>query len=257
MRRLLIIGNWKMHKTASEAGLFVRKLSELITPTDTVEVVLAPPFTALHAVQTAIPDARPFLLGAQDLFWEDQGPYTGEISPLMLKDVGCTYVIIGHSERRQHFGEQDQAVNRKVRAAIRHGLRPILCLGETLEQHEAGEAEAVLSRQLAGGLEGLGKDEVRLVTIAYEPRWAIGTGRPATVAQAETVHHLLRQRIIGTWGAETAEPIRILYGGSVTPANAGELVRASLIDGALVGGACLDADAFAKIIVEAQELAGT
>lgn len=244
-----------MNKTASEAGPFVRHLSELAQETDGVEVVLAPPFTAIHAAKQALSPDHPFGLAAQDLFWEDKGAFTGEISASMVKDLGCHYVILGHSERRHHFGEQDDGVNRKLRAALRHDLAPILCLGETLEERDAEQTDAVVLRQLTQGLEGLSKEDVHKVTIAYEPVWAIGTGRAASVAQAEAVHELLRGTLIRTWGTEPAEGVRLLYGGSVTPANAGELLSSPFIDGALVGGACLDAESFARIIQSAE--AGT
>lgn len=257
MRTLLIIGNWKMNKTASEAGPFVRRLSELVPTTDPVEVVLAPPFTAIQAASQGLLPSRPFRLAGQDLFWEDEGPFTGEVSASMLQDLGCEYVILGHSERRQHLGEQDEDVNRKVRAALRSGLRPIFCLGETLEQHDASHAQDVVTQQLMRGLQGLSQEDVGNVTVAYEPRWAIGTGQPATVDQAEAIHELLRQLLVKNWGAEAAEQVRLLYGGSVTPANTKELMGSSIIDGALVGGACLDAQVFARIIGVARGLART
>ncbi len=240
-----------MNKTASEAGPFMQRLSELVRSTDRAEVVLAPPFTAIHAAKQAMASPPPFGLAAQNLFWEEQGPFTGEISAAMVRDLGCDYVILGHSERRRHFGEGDDGINRKLRAALRHGLGPILCLGETLTEREAGQTEAVVLRQLTHGLEGLGKEELRKVTIAYEPVWAIGTGRAASVAQAEAVHELLRGSLAGTWGTEAADGMRVLYGGSVTPVNAAEFLSSQFIDGALVGGACLDTEAFARIIQSA------
>lgn len=255
MRTLLITGNWKMNKTASEAEPFVRRLVELVPTADPVEVVLAPPFTAIQAASQGLPASRPFGLAGQDLFWEDQGPFTGEVSASMLKDLGCSYVILGHSERRQHFGEQDEGVNRKVRAAVRSGLRPILCLGETLEQHDTAHGQDAVTQQLMRGLEGLSQEDVGNVTVAYEPRWAIGTGQPATVDQAEAIHELLRQLLVKNWGAEAVQQVRLLYGGSVTPGNIKELLSSSIIDGALVGGACLDAAVFASIIQIARDLA--
>ncbi len=254
MRKLLIVGNWKMNKISSEAGPFVRTLADVIVPSARVEVVLAPPFTALPAVKDAIPPARPFRLAAQNLFWEDKGAFTGEVSAPMLIDLSCEYVLVGHSERRQHFAETDEGVNRKIHAALRHTLHPILCLGETLQQRENDETELVVTRQLVKGLEGVRKEDVGRITIAYEPVWAIGTGRAATTGQAESVHDLLRRVLVKTWGTDLVDPVRVLYGGSVTPANAGELLRSPLIDGALVGGACLDAHAFATIVHEAQSV---
>ncbi|MEE9172259.1 MAG: triose-phosphate isomerase [candidate division NC10 bacterium] len=254
MRKLLIVGNWKMNKTASEAGPFVQRLSELVSSSEGVDVVLAPPFTAIQAVRDAMAETRPFALAAQNLFWENQGPYTGEVSASMVRDLGCTYAILGHSERRHHVGERDEDIHRKVRTALRHDLAPILCLGETLAEREAEKTESVLSRQLTQGLEGLSRDEVRRITIAYEPIWAIGTGRPASLSQVETVHELLHRILVDHWGTEAVAPVRLLYGGSVTPANTGDLLKSTLIDGALVGNACLDAQAFAKIIGTAQEV---
>lgn len=255
MRKRLIVGNWKMHKTAAEADALVRRLADLATLTDRVEVVLAPPFTAIHAAANAR-GSRPFLLAAQNLFWADQGAFTGEISAPMLTDLGCRYVILGHSERRRLFNEQDDAINKKVRAALRHGLQPILCVGESIEEREGDRTVEVVSSQLAKGLTGLLPKETGLVTVAYEPVWAIGTGRAASPAQAVEVHAILRRLIADLWGRESGALLRILYGGSVTPDNAAALFNEPEIDGALVGGACLDPQSFAKIIAFAQDAAG-
>jgi triosephosphate isomerase len=241
-----------MHKTASEATAFVRRLAELVPAAGPAEVVLAPPFTALHATAHAGALSR-FTLSAQNLFWEDEGPYTGEVSASMLKDLGCRYVIVGHSERRMLFGERDEGINRKVRAALQHGLRPILCLGETLPEREGGRTDSVVKGQLLKGLEGVPKEDVLRMTVAYEPVWAIGTGRAATAAQAADVHATLRSLLAGGWGAEAGEQVRILYGGSVTPDNASEFLASSEVDGALVGGACLDPQSFARIIAAAEK----
>ncbi len=246
----LIVGNWKMNKTASEAALFVKELEQRVRVPNGVEVVLAPPFTSLPAVRQALTGAEPFRLAAQNVHWEDGGAFTGEVAPPMLRDLGCDYVIIGHSERRQHFGEQDDHVNRKVAAALRHDLLPILCLGETLDQRERDQTDEIVTRQLTRGLDGLGTAEVAKVTVAYEPVWAIGTGRAATLEQAEGVHGLL-QRLLTKLAGEAGGRVRVLYGGSVTPDNAAELLRSRLIHGALVGGACLKADSFAKIVSSA------
>jgi triosephosphate isomerase len=248
VRQRLIAGNWKLNKTASQADAFVRQLLALVTPPATVEVVLAPPFTALAAVQAALSPAPRFKLAAQNLFWEDQGAYTGEVSAPMLKDLGCDYVIVGHSERRYLFGERDDGINKKVLSALRHRLGPILCVGETLAQRERGATETVVTEQLLAGLSGVSKESLDGVTIAYEPVWAIGTGRAATAAQAQAVHETLRALLVRTWGAGPAERVRILYGGSVAPANARQFLTAESVDGALVGGACLDPDSFARII---------
>lgn len=244
----LIVGNWKMNKTASEAAPFVQELEQRVRVPRGVEVVLAPPFTSLPAVRHALAGAQPFRLAAQDVHWEERGAFTGEIAPAMLRDLGCDYVIIGHSERRQYFGEQDDHVNRKVKAALRQGLLPILCLGETLDQREQNQTEEIVTRQLTRGLDGLGTADLAKVTVAYEPVWAIGTGRAASVTQAEEVHGLL-QSVLAKLAGEAGGQVRVLYGGSVTPDNAGELLRSRRIHGALVGGACLNAEAFARIVV--------
>lgn len=237
MRKRLIVGNWKLHKTASEAAAFVYRLSSLVQATDDVEVVLAPPFTALHAAAQAELPALPFALGAQDLFWEDTGAFTGEVSAPMLKELGCRYVILGHSERRRLFGDQDEGINKKVLAALRHGLRPILCVGETLTEREADQTDRIVTRQLLQGLEGVSPEQIGAVAIAYEPVWAIGTGRSATPGEAQAVHAALRARL----AAAGAANVPILYGGSVKASNAAALAGMADIDGALVGGASLDA----------------
>lgn len=243
-----------MHKTASEAAAFVQRLSELVPPIDSLDVVLAPPFTALHVVAQS-PASRSFALAAQNLHWEDQGAFTGEVSAPMLKDLGCRYVILGHSERRQMFGDRDEGINRKVRAALRHGLDPILCVGERLVDRESGRTQTVITDQLRRGLDGLSKEDLGRVTIAYEPVWAIGTGHPASRAHAEGANTMLRTTLASGWGTEAGEQVRMLYGGSVTPENAGEFLSSPQIDGALVGGACLDPHSFATILILAQSFA--
>lgn len=255
MRRRLIVGNWKMHKTATEAAVLVRRLADLVPDSAPVEVVIAPPFTALSAAARALPASAPFLLAAQNLHWEDEGPFTGEVSAPMLKDLGCQYVILGHSERRQLFGEDDEGIKKKIRASLRHGLRPILCVGESLPDRKKGRTETVVSGQLRKGLEGLSKDEIPMITIAYEPVWAIGTGHAASPDHAASVNDTLRSILAQGWGAEAGEQVRILYGGSVTPENAGEFLASARIDGALVGGACLDPQSFATIIAVARKAA--
>ncbi len=255
MRRILIVGNWKMHKTASEAADLVHRLSVLLPKADGVDVILAPPFTALHAVAQALPRSSPFTLAAQNLHWEDQGAFTGEISAPMLKELGCRSVIVGHSERRRLFRESDAEINQKVLAALRHELRPILCLGETLPEREAGRTEEVVTGQLLEGLAGTSKDGLLMVTVAYEPVWAIGTGHAASPGQVILVHERLRAVIAREWGSEAAQAIRILYGGSVTTTNVGSFLASPQVDGALVGGACLDPQSFATIIGLAQSAA--
>jgi triosephosphate isomerase len=246
MRRKLICGNWKLHKNIAESIELATAIKNAVGPLRDVEVAVAPVYTALHAVGKRL-EGSAVALAAQDCFWEDHGAFTGEVSTKQLKDVGCAYVIIGHSERRQHFGEMDAATNLKVRAALRNGLDPILCVGETLSERDAGEAFGVVGRQLAGGLAELtAKDAERLV-IAYEPVWAIGTGRTATPQQAQEVHAFIRGKLAEQFG-DTADKIRIQYGGSVKPDNALSLMDQPDIDGALVGGASLKADDFLKIV---------
>lgn len=248
MRQKCIVGNWKMNKTASEAKGLVAQLLKELPSAPQAQVILAPPFTALQAVRHGLPPSHRFQLAGQNMHWEDQGAFTGEISAAMLFDLGCTAVILGHSERRQHFGEKDIVINKKVHVAIRHQLSPILCVGESLAEREQGNTNHVVTNQLQIGLEGLAKEVMSTVCIAYEPVWAIGTGKAATLSQAVEVHQVLRQSVAQTWGEDISQGIRILYGGSVTPTNAQEFLKSEDIDGALVGGACLNPDAFATII---------
>jgi phosphoglycerate kinase/triosephosphate isomerase (TIM) len=252
VRTTLIVGNWKMNKTASEAARFVRELASALPMDSAVEIVLAPPFTALESVRTVLGSASQIALGAQNMHWEPHGAFTGEVSGPMLRDLGCTYVIVGHSERRTLFGEKDHDVHRKVRAGLANGLRPILCVGESLDQRQSGHTESVVTGQIDAGLAELSASEADVVTIAYEPVWAIGTGHAATTEQAVAVHRSIRARLAAGWGRETAERVRILYGGSVTPQNAESLLRESDIDGALVGGACLKIESFATIALAAK-----
>jgi len=247
-RRPFIAGNWKMHKTLAEAKALARDIRQGAAPGRRAEVALAPPYTALAAVAAEI-DGSDIRLAAQNAFWEKQGAFTGAISPGMLADVGCHYVIIGHSERRQHFGETDATVNRRVKAVLENGLAVILCVGETLEEREGGQTFQVVRTQLGEGLAGVTAGADRLV-IAYEPVWAIGTGKTATPQQAQEVHAFLRSLLREFLGA-VAEAIRIQYGGSVTPDNAATLLAQPDIDGALVGGASLKAELFLPIIAAA------
>jgi triosephosphate isomerase len=250
VRKPIIAGNWKMHKTSAEAKRLVEELKVLVPPGGPVEVVLCPPFTALAAVAGEL-IGTDWGLGAQDVFWEEKGAFTGEVSPGMLRDAGCTHTIIGHSERRQYFGETDATVARKVRAALAAGLVPIVCVGETLTQREAGETEAVVAGQVRGALEGLELGASERLVIAYEPVWAIGTGRNATPADANAVCAFIRRTLGELFGDGLAARLRLQYGGSVKPENSAELMREPEIDGALVGGASLDAAAFARIIAGA------
>ncbi len=245
-RTKLICGNWKLHKTVAESVELATAIKNAVGPLRDVEVAVAPVFTSLHPVAKRL-EGSSVALAAQNCFWEDQGAWTGEVSCKLLADVGCKYVIIAHSERRQHFGETDAAANLKVRAALRNGLDPILCVGETLAERDAGEAFGVVTRQLDGGLHELApKDGERLV-IAYEPVWAIGTGRTATPQQAQEMHEFIRGKLSERFG-DTAQQIRIQYGGSVKPDNCAQLMSQPDIDGALVGGASLKADDFLKIV---------
>lgn len=242
-----------MNKTPSEAALFVSELAARLQHVSDVEIVVAPPFTAIDSVRTALGASSSIGLGAQNMHWEQQGAFTGEISPLMLRDLGCTYVILGHSERRTLFREQHADIQKKVRAALKNGLRPILCVGESLTERETGRTEAIVTDQITVGLAGLQSQDLAAVTIAYEPVWAIGTGRAATTEQAVAVHQTIRACLEREWTNDAASPVRILYGGSVTPQNAESLLSAKEIDGALVGGACLKADSFATIALAAQK----
>lgn len=248
MRTLLIVGNWKMNKTSSEATVFIHALKERITSsTETVEIVIAPPFTALESARRAL-GTSPIQLGAQNMCWEDQGAYTGEISAPMLKDLGCRYVILGHSERRALFGESSNRLQKKLHTALMHGLKPILCIGESLEQREGGLTDQVLTQQLTEALSGMSIDAMPSLTIAYEPVWAIGTGKSATIDQAASAHRTIRQVIVKVGSSSIADSMRILYGGSVTPQNIASLLSSDQINGALIGGACLQVDSFATII---------
>jgi triosephosphate isomerase len=246
MRVPVIAGNWKMHKSSGEAVSLARAIKAGTVGGTRCQVVLAPPFTALAAVASEI-KGTPLILAAQSVHWEPKGAFTGEISVPMLQDIGCGMVIIGHSERRQYFGETDAAVNRRARAVLNSTLQPIVCIGETLAEREAGKHHSVVAQQLAGGLDGLtGQDLLRII-LAYEPVWAIGTGRTASPETAQEMHSLIRERLSAQFGRE-AQEVRILYGGSVKPENIDALMLQPDIDGALVGGACLEAESFLRII---------
>jgi triosephosphate isomerase len=247
MRTPFICGNWKLHKTIAESLALATEIKNATGPIRDVEIAVAPVFTSLHAVAKRLEGSN-VGVAAQDCFWEDQGAWTGEVSVKLLVDAGCRYVIIGHSERRQHFGELDASCNLKVKAALRHQLHAILCVGETEKERDAGETFGRVGTQLDGGLDGLGADCVDRLTIAYEPVWAIGTGRTATPTQAEEVHAFIRGRLGEKLGSDGAAKVRIQYGGSVKPDNAAALLAQPNIDGALVGGASLKADDFLKIV---------
>jgi len=247
-RKPFIAGNWKMFKTCPEAVKAASDLSKRVEGVSDVEIMIAPPFTALSPVSDAI-KGGPLKLAAQNLFWEEDGAYTGEVSAKMIVSAGCSHVIIGHSERRQYFGETDETVNKKIKAAIGNGLVPILCVGETEKERDEDKTFSVLDKQVKKGLEGFLLNDLGSLIIAYEPVWAIGTGKTATSEQAQDVHSYLRSMIGADFGPSLAETMRILYGGSVKPANIGELMAMPDIDGALVGGASLDPETFSKIVV--------
>ncbi len=247
MRRLMIAGNWKMNKTVAEGVDLVRKLSYATNNITSLDILVCPTFTALKSVSEAIKGTN-IKLGAQNMFWEESGAYTGEISPLMIKDVGCEYVIIGHSERREYFGETEETVNKRLKSALSYSLKPILCIGEKLAERESGATERVLETQIVGALDGFSAVEMEQIIIAYEPIWAIGTGKTATPEIADSTQKFIRDKIASIFNSQLANKIRILYGGSVKPENAKDLLSCENIDGALVGGASLDADKFAKII---------
>jgi triosephosphate isomerase len=246
-RMPLMAANWKMHFTVAEALALVEELKSGITRGDDREVVVAPAFTALGSVSSALAGS-PIKLAAQNCHWESHGAYTGEISAGMLHDIGCRYGIVGHSERRQYFGETDESVNRKAGALLSAELVPIVCIGETLEQRQAGDTLSVLATQLEGAFTGFQGEQVRRVVLAYEPVWAIGTGLTATPDQAQEAHAFIRESLVQRFDNEVADGIRILYGGSVKPDNVDELMAQPDIDGALVGGASLKGPSFVRIV---------
>jgi triosephosphate isomerase (TIM) len=247
MRRPIIVGNWKMHKTTVEAVTLVKALSASVAPIQDVDIGVAPPFTALMAVAEALRGSAIFVAG-QNLHWEASGAFTGEIAAAMLTDVGCTRVIIGHSERRQYFAETDATVNRKLRAALSVQLDPILCIGETLEQRESNATVGVLEQQIRQGLAEIAADGMQRIVLAYEPVWAIGTGKTATPEQAQEVHAFIRGLLGTLYGKAVADQVRIQYGGSVNAGNIHSLMTQPDVDGALVGGASLEASSFAQIV---------
>jgi triosephosphate isomerase (TIM) len=250
-RRPLIAGNWKMHRSEAEAVALVTALKQLIPAQPVAEIVVLPPFTALAAVRGVMPTDGRFTLGAQNCHWEKEGAFTGEVSAWMLVEAGCSYVLAGHSERRHLFGETDALVNKRARGALAAGLRPIVCVGETLDERNLGQTLQVCTTQLAGSLSGISPGEMARVTVAYEPVWAIGTGHNATPAQAQEVHAHVRQALARLFGEAVAAETRIQYGGSVKATNAAELLGQPDVDGALVGGASLDAASFAAICAAA------
>jgi triosephosphate isomerase len=251
MRTPLIAGNWKMFKTVHETVVYAKEFRAMVKDLQGVEVVIAPPFTAVHAAAEAVRNSV-IAVAAQDVFWEKEGAYTGEVSATMVREAGAEYVIIGHSERRQYFAETDETVNRKTMAALGAGLIPIVCIGETLDQRERNETFDVLDRQIRDGLDGLTGTQVGSLVIAYEPVWAIGTGRTATAQQAEEAHQHIRQRLRSGFGGDAADACHILYGGSVKPDNIADLMAQPDVDGALVGGASLDVKSFHQIVTRSR-----
>lgn len=251
MRPKVIAGNWKMNKDVDESIDLISDLKKkVLSIPSQVKVIVCPPFTSLAVVHRLL-EGTPIALGAQNMYHENDGAYTGEISPAMLKSVGCAYVILGHSERRQYFGETNDFINRKARKALASGLCPIICVGETLAEREKGITDQVVTAQIKGVLAGLSSGDVETIILAYEPVWAIGTGKNATPDQAEEVHRLIRKLVGQLYSWPVAEKLVIQYGGSVKPENATSLLSQQDIDGALVGGACLKADSFAEIILAA------
>jgi triosephosphate isomerase len=246
-RTPLIAGNWKMYNTNTEAVQTAGRLAELVADTSDVDIMIAPVFTAIDPVSKVVNGSR-VGLGAQNLYWEKEGAFTGEISADMLVSAGCQYVIIGHSERRQYFGETDETVNKKITAAITANLIPVFCIGETEAERESGNTFSVLDKQVKDGLKEKFVEDLGSLVIAYEPVWAIGTGKTATSDQAQETHKYIRSLIDGIFGTALADSVRILYGGSVKPANVAELMAMPDIDGALVGGASLDAESFSQIV---------
>ncbi|HUW23263.1 MAG TPA: triose-phosphate isomerase [bacterium] len=247
MRKPIIAGNWKMNKLTSEAVELAREVKNKTGTIADREIVLCPPFTVLSSVKEVIKGSS-IKLGAQNMYWEVRGAYTGEVSPTMLKDIGCNYVILGHSERRQYFGETNETVNKKAKIAFSIGLIPIVCVGETLRQREKGETLTVIEEQVKTGLSGLTKEESKGLVVAYEPVWAIGTGKTATPEEAEEVQRFIRKLLGQMFGKENAQAIRILYGGSINPDNISVLMSCEDIDGGLIGGASLNVESFLKVV---------
>ena len=250
MRKKIIAGNWKMNKDLHQSQNLVSEIINGLGKDIKTEVIVCPPFTSLSEVSSLLKGTQ-IKLGAQNMYYEESGAYTGEVSADMLKSVGCEYVILGHSERRVIFNEPDELINKKIKAALAKGLKPIFCIGELLEQRENGETMQVVSRQVEKGLEGVSAEQMKNVIIAYEPVWAIGTGKTATPEQAQEVHSFIRELVDKKFNASVSENLTIQYGGSVKPDNANQLLSQKDIDGALVGGACLKADSFLGIIASA------
>ena len=247
MRRPLYAANWKMHKTGAETHMFFSEFLPAVSGREDVEIMIAPPFTALADALEADEDGR-IIIAAQNMHFEAKGAFTGEISAAMLTELGCPAVILGHSERRHVFGETDAMINKKIKAALEAGLQPVFCIGEKLEQREVGNTETVLAEQLDAGLDGIGAGDLGELVVAYEPVWAIGTGHTASPEQAQEAHAFIRAQLEKNYGKATADAMRILYGGSVKPGNIADLMARPDVDGVLVGGASLEAESFAAIV---------
>lgn len=252
MRRPIIAGNWKMYKTVSEAVELVEGLKNELKDQRAVDVVVCPPFTALSKVAEAAKGSN-IAWGAQDVYWQEEGAFTGEVAPKMLTDLGCSFCIVGHSERRTYFNETNSTVNNKVKALLKHGIVPIMCVGERLEERDSGKTFNVVSDHVEGGLNGLSGEEVSKIIIAYEPVWAIGTGRNATPQQAQEVHKFIRDLLKKAYGGDVSAGVRIQYGGSVKPDNIHAIIGGEDIDGALVGGASLKVKDFAEIVRQSKK----
>jgi len=251
-KKPFIAGNWKLHKTISEAVELTKKINQAVGKEKNAKIAVIPPFTALSEVKKELSKSQ-VQTGAQDVFWEESGAYTGEVSSSMLKEAGCDFVVVGHSERRQYFGDTDERVNKKIKAALDAGLTPIMCVGETLQERENNNTFDKIKKQINQGLKSLDPEQTKNVIIAYEPIWAIGTGRTATPEQAEEVHAFIRNQLTEMVGKETSSYAIILYGGSVKPKNAFSLIKENNINGALIGGASLKADSFVDVIKEAKK----
>jgi triosephosphate isomerase len=253
MRKTIIAGNWKMYKNLKDGQDLAVALRRDLYKIENVDIVICPPFTLLAYLTDALETSN-IKVGGQDLYWQEEGAFTGEVSPLMLKDAGCQYVIIGHSERRQFFGETNETVNKKIKAALKSGLTPIVCVGENLQEREANKTFKVIEDHINNGLAGISASDVLKLVVAYEPVWAIGTGKTATPEQAQEVHKFIRDLLKKNYSQEVADSVRIQYGGSVKPENITELMNKPDVDGALVGGASLKADSFSAIITKASEV---
>jgi len=253
MRRPIIAGNWKMYKTIKDGQELAVALKRELYKIENVDIVICPAYTLLAYLADDLEDSN-IVIGAQDIYWQEEGAFTGEVSAAMLKDAGCQYVIVGHSERRQFFGDTNEAVNKKIKACLKHGLIPIICVGENLQERESENTFKVIQNHIQGSLAEISAQDIIKTVIAYEPVWAIGTGKTATADQAQEVHKYIRDLLRKMYGEEVAASVRIQYGGSVKPENITELISKPDVDGALVGGASLKADSFSAIVIKSSEV---